>query len=185
MISHDCCTENCEWTPDKERGKETTVIHSNLCPWRGSSPLSVKRWVKTLNSGGWEKRETGEWRQKDERNHKVSQRGMICGSWLCGFPWICLFLFITHMTWPDWLLQPDSAVTDWMDGWLIDWLTDGWMTDPVSVWLYSGWMDDDDGWWIAECSGMHGLMDDEEVKVWTTASVNGPIDGVGLVSTGI
>lgn len=129
----------------KRIGKEMRVIHSNFVPWE-ASVFSVKRWVKGLNSGGCEKRAVGKWRKKFEWSHNVSQRWMICGSWLHGFLWICLFLFITHMTWSDWLFQPDSALADWMDGWLIDWLTDEWMTDPVSEWVYSGWMDDDDGW---------------------------------------
>lgn len=30
--------------------------------------------------GAGEKKETGEWRRKDERSHKVSQRAMICES---------------------------------------------------------------------------------------------------------
>lgn len=38
------------------------------------------------------------------------------------------------------LPKPDCALTDWMDGWLIDWLTGGWMTDPASVRLFF-WVD--------------------------------------------
>lgn len=119
VVSHDCYQGNC---PDKDRGKEIPVIHSNLSPWRALSPLSVKKMSQGCKQWGpreeGEKKRAGKWRKKFERSHKVSQRGMICGSWVHGSLRICLFLFITRMTWSDWLPQPDSALADWAGGWM-------------------------------------------------------------------
>lgn len=122
-------------------GAQSSTIIS--VPWEAGI-VSVRRWVKGLNSAGCEKRAAGKWRKKFDWSHKVSQRWMICGSWLHGFLWICLFLFITHMTWSDWLFQPDSALADGMDGWMGNWLANWWMDNRSSVWISLFWVD---GWW--------------------------------------
>lgn len=148
MILDDCCREECEWTPDKGGGKQTTVIHSNLCPRRGRSPLSVKRWVKSLNSGGWEKR--GDGRVETERWEEPQSESERDDMWVMT-PWfsanLSLPLHYSHD--PTRLVASTRLGTRWLDGWVANWLANWWMDDWSAVCVTSFCVDGR-WWWMID-----------------------------------